>query len=1520
MNRVGLLIVLCFVICSALLASPEPQSQVPLQGSKAAPMQIGAMAFSGSRLYMANLNRKEIVYYDLDTKKMTATGIKISAKSQIVDMYLAEANLYLLDAKANAILIYDNLGKLSSTIQTKGAKELKFSKAKRLLVNYQGFIYVMDSKKLYALSQEGMLMATTLLENPVSMSLGEDQMIRVLQHTKTGGEVLVYDLNLVLKFRYKTPNPTKKPNYIIDLAVNHWGEMHVLNSAPVGVEKLSSAAKTIPETRFGALNKSGALGSFQSPAMIKCGPYEDGSIMAIYDSKQMAIHLFKDNEPSVNQPLQRPTYTERPSLEESKYPLAKDFLAVEDRIFTIVSMPVPNKKSKPGPVVLCTDRAGKPNFAIYLQMQKDKKKFRDFTALAVKKDKLYVLDKVSCYVHVFDAQTGEYSKSFAGKGSQDGSLMSPTSLVAGSDGNLYVADTGNRRITVFNEYDTFARNIQLLRPSQRPILLRCSADDLYCLSEDSVIMKTPLKDGKRMGQLTAAKGIVSFDLIAKGRIGYVDKDTQKLKIYNGNVREYEYFTKSNSAAFPHFANIYLLRFDKVQQRLAIMDSKARSARFLYFYPALDDAKSIRLALSEGLKTVLSWEASPGIDNWIVQVTNGDQPIAYSVSQPRYEVPETQESLISYKVRLVAADGKKGLWSDSVEDHFSHAQHLYSKGLYQRAVEAFRRSQTNIRDARIDGEIVKCYVAESDRYVSRQEYELALGELRNASSIRSTSTEIALKAVNIYKRMADYLGGISYLNGNNYAADKDLLKEYITLKYLSKDYDTVVFEADRYALNFKLWDEEVSRYWAASYEERGDYQQALSKYQEIATKVQSFNDELKIGELQIKLKQFRAAELHLESMRTKYRQQKLDKVRNLLGNCNMQSESYGLAIDHYLEAVRIDAAVAEYHNNLGTAYLKDSKVTDAQASLKRAHDLAPTNAQYGMDYAAVLKRQNLNRDALAVMDAVADQVSSNETAADFHLLYATLLRLELRLPEAYEQIRRAQSYRPDDFEINQLSSDIKIELDQTEYGKEPIEMQRARFKPIYPSLDQHYKNNPIGSITLYNNKSKTITDAKLTVFVHEVGSREEEISIPAMIPKEDTVIDIKMGFNDRLFDRPRTVKVDIKLNYTYEGQPFQKANPQQDLEILSSKALDWKNRRSLASFVNPRDENLNYFVRNNIGAAFKNVSSNILNPSLIKALQAYSFYRANGVFYSSDSSVSNLDASATDEVPFPQQLLETKSGDCEDLLVLMAATLETMSVVTGFFDVPSHVMLAIKTDMSEAQILQNGLEPEYFIEFKGAQWFPLETTMMGKEDFVTSWLMAISKYKEVVNSGRVPDIIEFADAHKLYPPSSYSKPIAAAKFNKVSEAISLYQQDLIQLQNMSQLNREMSFMDALEKYPENNSVRLQYARYSVENNNIEQAERLYKEVLNRDPGNFTALMNLGIIYAKSSRLQLAREQYLLALEHASGKEDKVYANLCLMEYRNMNRAKAVEYFNKMSRKDMIREMDMQIYADLMKTGE
>lgn len=1516
MKRVGLCFILCLLFSSLLLAFPRPLSR--LSGTKSNPLKLSAMAFSAAKLFVVDLSRSEVLIYDISTGQWQATGIKFSCKAKIVDIFVDEGKIYLLDAQSQAILIYDFQGKMLAEIRADGVKELNFKGAKSLLVNYQGFIYVLGSTQLYALSKEGMLMATTDIEKPVTMSLGEDQLIRVLQHSKSGSEVALYDLNLKRKSSTALPNSSRKANFIIDFAVNLWGEMHVINSAPLSIEKIAGNGKVIADTRFGSQSRGKTEGAFKVPVLLSSGAYESSSLIAIYDSKQEAIHIYQDTEPQVNELLRRPVYTVRPSLQESKYPLARDYLPSENYIYTINMLSLAKTKGKPAPVILCADRAGKVQYSIYLQKLKDKK-IKDFSALAIARNKLYALDAVSSMVHVFNLEDGVYLKSFGGKGAAEGKLSSPQSIIAASDGNIFVADTENRRISIFNEHEIFVRTIPLLRSTQRPLLLRSDAEDLYCLSDDGVIMKTPLKGGKKMLRQVSEKGISSFDVLNEGRLALVELATQKLKIFRANVLESQYFTKSKSAVFPHFANVYLLRYDPHARRLVLMDSKAHATRYVHFYAALDQRQSIRMDLNDALQSVLSWQPSPGISNWIVQAHDGNTAISSSVSVPRFIVSSPQAALLSYQVCPVAGDGKRGVLSESVEDHFSQGRYLFGAGQYIAAVEAYQRAQKSIHDARIDKEIVQCYIAEADRFESQQEYERALVALKSATGIQGTSSRIALKAVNIFKTMHAYRAGIKYLEGVDFENEQSLLKQYIELNYLAQDYDAVVSKADLYGHVYGS-DPMVLRYLASAYEERGDYREALSRYQEMIALTPDFDDELKVAKLQMLLKQYRAAEGDLQSILIRYPKSRLDMVQNLLGQCNVQSQNYGSASDHYNAAIQIKSDVAEYHNGLGTAYLLDGKPRDAQVSFRRAYELSPDNANYGLDYAKLLERENNFDDALRVMESVAASIVSNDTAVDFHVHYARLLRQSGNLTKALAEITKAKSYKPDDREINQVSADIKSELEVQNFNRPVIEIRDVKLQAILPSLNEYYRTHPIGTITLYNTRDTTINNVKLTVYVHEVGSRTQVFEIPALIPKQDKLVDIVMDFNERLFERARTVPVEIKLSFAYEGTEHNPSVASENLQILSNKAMDWKNKRSIASFVNPQDERLAYFVRQNIVQAFGSESTHIIDPNLIRALQVYSFYRAHGILFSHDSSVSNLAESQYDEVQFPHQLLQSKAGDCEDLLVLLAGTLESIGIQTAMIDVPSHVMLAVKTDLDASEISKKGLEAEYFIAYSGSYWFPLETTLMGKTDFVNSWLTALRKYQEVVDSGRMPEIITFAEAHRSYPPSSFSRPIDGSGYTNSTAAKSFYLQDLARISTMSQINREMSYRAALEKYPENISVRLQYALYSIEINQLDQAERLFKDVLSKAPDNFAANLNLGNIYSMRSELDLARAQYLMALEHSAGKEDAVYRNLCLLEYGDLKRSKAMQYFQKIKRKEIIREVDAEIYADLMRTGD
>ncbi|MBN9015240.1 MAG: NHL repeat-containing protein, partial [Rhizobiales bacterium] len=78
----------------------------------------------------------------------------------------------------------------------------------------------------------------------------------------------------------------------------------------------------------------------------------------------------------------------------------------------------------------------------------DPGKFFGPRAIAFLNDEIYVVDTGNDRVQVFDPK-GNFKRAFGGSGTGNGQLMEPVGIAAGADGRIYVADSANHRISVF---------------------------------------------------------------------------------------------------------------------------------------------------------------------------------------------------------------------------------------------------------------------------------------------------------------------------------------------------------------------------------------------------------------------------------------------------------------------------------------------------------------------------------------------------------------------------------------------------------------------------------------------------------------------------------------------------------------------------------------------------------------------------------------------------------------------------------------------------------------------------------------------------------------------------------------------------------------------------------------------------------------------------------------------------------------------------------------------------------------
>lgn len=227
-----------------------------------------------------------------------------------------------------------------------------------------------------------------------------------------------------------------------------------------------------------------------------------------------------------------------------------------------------------------------------------------------KKGMIYVADTGNDRVQVFNPD-GSYSNQFGESGSGDGQFKSPLSVAVNSKGNIYVADTRNKKIKAFSQDGIFLfaagpelGNVTLLNP----VAVRCDENkNVYIL--DAALKKVVVTDA--MGKFLrvwddsgALQDPVSLDYDGKGFFYILDKGSYNVKIFDaeGNFTS-SFFAKGRGERELWAPQCLAFRNDK------IYISDPENARILAFdISYLPEAPLYLKAEAGGKGVTLSWKA------------------------------------------------------------------------------------------------------------------------------------------------------------------------------------------------------------------------------------------------------------------------------------------------------------------------------------------------------------------------------------------------------------------------------------------------------------------------------------------------------------------------------------------------------------------------------------------------------------------------------------------------------------------------------------------------------------------------------------------------------------------------------------------------------------------------------------------------------------------------------------------------------------------------------------------------
>ena len=310
--------------------------------------------------------------------------------------------------------------------------------------------------------------------------------------------------------------------------------------------------------------------------------------------------------------------------------------------------------------------------------------------------------------------------------------------------------------------------------------------------------------------------------------------------------------------------------------------------------------------------------------------------------------------------------------------------------------------------------------------------------------------------------------------------------------------------------------------------------------------------------------------------------------------------------------------------------------------------------------------------------------------------------------------------------------LTISFNINTVGKKSVEFLDVQVvKDIYPTFADNYIDYPFAYAVIVN-----LTDEYVTVkpMARIEGVNEENIQSPvSSIAPFDTV---KVPYyiiipESYVSDKAVLSYADFYLFVlgNHPDDQFQKA-------VLINSINSWDGRVS----------NLQYFIKKDIEFSI-NYSRAILsgNKSLLDTLHndLENFYKAKLLFNEFIKHLTYIsDPRATGEyVQFPDQTIELKGGDCDDLSVCYSSLLESVGIQTALVDYKvngkvRHVNVLFNTKLlpEQAGIITNN-DTKYFvresIDGKDEVWLPVEVTSL--TNFETAWNLGSEKFnKEAIN--------------------------------------------------------------------------------------------------------------------------------------------------------------------------------------------
>jgi tetratricopeptide (TPR) repeat protein/DNA-binding beta-propeller fold protein YncE len=478
-----------------------------------------------------------------------------------------------------------------------------------------------------------------------------------------------------------------------------------------------------------------------------------------------------------------------------------------------------------------------------------------------------------------------------------------------------------------------------------------------------------------------------------------------------------------------------------------------------------------------------------------------------------------------------------------------------------------------------------------------------------------------------------------------------------------------------------------------------------------------------------------------------------------------------------------------------------------------------------------------------------------------------------------------------FLVSVLSSDQteseKIELEAVTqiFNRPPLDIEVVKLSDVFSNSYKLYERDGIGSIKLTNNTDKKMEKIRVSFLLKNFMDFSTENKIAKLMPGESEELPLKAVFNNSILTMTEdsSVQAMIEASFFENGKKVSYSH-NATVNVYDKHRLTWDERGRFAAFVTPKDPPVLNLARGIVGEYRETKDEAQLAAALFDALGVF------GLTYIQDPSnpyqISSGKEHTVDYIQFPRETLERKSGDCDDLVAVYSAGLESMGINTRVLEVPGHMLMMFNTGIpadADGYTMNN-----LYAIHEGTLWIPVETTLVGNA-FIKAWEKGSETYYKYKDNGLT--VLDIHSAWETFKPASL--PDSDWKASGLNRAAieKKFPGDTLSVLKISSQTETRRYLDMIKAKPDDLDAHLQVGIILAKIGDRKEAMKYFDKVLSLDAKNASAHNNRGNLFMIDDKYQDAVKAYEAAAK-LSPKDAHILVNLA-RAYKRLGNTKSAK---------------------------